>query len=622
MKKEKENLILRIIKFLGRLIHAIFLFLLSIIGFFLYPSKDKKNQLKNQENLVKASKNIKIKDKWEEIVVPNTLTSKPLKEITKEELKSITEEIISKIIEMPEEEKKEEIKKIIELKEEVLPILDQAIVENKIKKPKEVVGKIYETVEKHLRKEETILKNEKTLEKQSKETLDLKKKIKKIYLKELKQEEMYLIPKEEKLLQEIEKQVLEAFEAKNSELEEIKDLEEEIKQEIKKYCIKLLKEGKTKEYEISDKINKYLEKIIEENKRITLIPEKREEDRIEEAIVQEKRGPLEQQNPITFSEEPKFVLKTENLKEETKEKLEEEKKEPIEEQRLTSVNFSFVNKESKELEVETKKELLKTELEEKEYEKIEQRIENLLIFLETEKNKKIPESTKLKLELEEQKLMNLKKSLKQDQAKTIENERLALNEKISLKELNGLQLEINKLYLEDHVQQANHLEHYSYEKQEEIKKMLITSNLKKACKWSRFPLLFSLPFVRNKFFYFFTGSVLFSHHLNVYNRLLNNQKIEALEENLSEIEVGAQALDGAIEKTIQNKALLEELVTMSLIKYPELKSNREFRRYEKRIKENLIHTSQKLERKKAIIEKYHLKSENLMRKLKKNLPIP
>ncbi len=131
-----------------------------------------------------------------------------------------------------------------------------------------------------------------------------------------------------------------------------------------------------------------------------------------------------------------------------------------------------------------------------------------------------------------------------------------------------------------------------------------------------------MPFVRNKFFYFFTGSVLFSHHLNVYNRLLNNQKIEALEENLSEIEVGAQALDGAIEKTIQNKALLEELVTMSLIKYPELKSNREFRRYEKRIKENLIHTSQKLERKKAIIEKYHLKSENLMRKLKKNLPIP
>ena len=97
MKKEKENLILRIIKFLGRLIHAIFLFLLSIIGFFLYPSKDKKNQLKNQENLVKASKNIKIKAKWEEIDVPNTLIAKPLKEITKDELKSVTEEIISKI---------------------------------------------------------------------------------------------------------------------------------------------------------------------------------------------------------------------------------------------------------------------------------------------------------------------------------------------------------------------------------------------------------------------------------------------------------------------------------------------------------------------------------------------
>ena len=218
--------------------------------------------------------------------------------------------------------------------------------------------------------------------------------------------------------------------------------------------------------------------------------------------------------------------------------------------------------------------------------------------------------------------MNLKRSLEQDKTKTIENEKIALNEKISLKEINGLETEIQKLYLDDIVKQANHLEQYSYEKQEKIKRVLITSNLKKACKWSRFPLLFSLPFVRNKFFYFFTGSVLFSHHLNIYSRLLNNQKIEALEENMNEIEVGAQALEGAIEKTNQNLALLNELVTMSLIKYPELKTNREFRRYEKRIKENLIHTNQKLERKKTTIEKYHLKSETLIRKLKKNLPNP
>ena len=156
--------------------------------------------------------------------------------------------------------------------------------------------------------------------------------------------------------------------------------------------------------------------------------------------------------------------------------------------------------------------------------------------------------------------MNLKKSLEQDKTKTMENEKIALNEKIGIKELNGLEKEIQKLYLNDVVKQANYLEHYSYEKQEEIKRMLITTNLKKACKWSRFPLLFSLPFVRNKFFYFFTGSVLFSHHLNIYSRLLNNQKIETLEENLSEIEVGAQALEGAVDKTNQNLVLLDEFL--------------------------------------------------------------
>lgn len=100
---KKENLVIRILKFLGRLIHAIFLFLLSILGFFLYPSKEKKKNIKNKPLLQKENKKIKIKDHWEEIDVPNTLSTKPLKEISKEELKIITEEMISKMIETTEE---------------------------------------------------------------------------------------------------------------------------------------------------------------------------------------------------------------------------------------------------------------------------------------------------------------------------------------------------------------------------------------------------------------------------------------------------------------------------------------------------------------------------------------
>lgn len=86
---------------------------------------------------------------------------------------------------------------------------------------------------------------------------------------------MYLIREEEKLLKEIEKHLLKIYEdKKQQELKEL-DLDEEIKQEIKKYTIKLIKEEKIKEYEISEKISQYIDKIIEENKRITLIPEKK-----------------------------------------------------------------------------------------------------------------------------------------------------------------------------------------------------------------------------------------------------------------------------------------------------------------------------------------------------------
>lgn len=616
---KKENLLIRILKFLGRLIHAIFLFLLSILGFFLYPSKEKKKRIKRESTLQKETKKIKINDHWEEIDVPNTLTTKPLKEISKEELKIITEEMISKMIETTEELKEEEKENITELKDEVFPILEEAITEAKITKPQEVVAKIYETIEKNLLKEEKVIKKEQIEENLKKEGLDLKKRIKKIYLKEIKQDEMYLIREEEKLLKEIEKHLLKIYEdKKQQELKEL-DLDEEIKQEIKKYTIKLIKEEKIKEYEISEKISQYIDKVIEENKRITLIPEKKEEIIKEPLEKSEEKANGKQESLI--SDTPKSILKTEPLKEEKpKEKQKEAKKENKEEITLNPINFSLIDNQTKELELETQTEILKTELEDKEYEKIEQRIEILLAFLDKEKNKEQPESSKIKIALEEQKLMNLKKSLEQDKTKTMENEKIALNEKIGIKELNGLEKEIQKLYLNDVVKQANYLEHYSYEKQEEIKRMLITINLKKACKWSRFPLLFSLPFVRNKFFYFFTGSVLFSHHLNIYSRLLNNQKIETLEENLSEIEVGAQALEGAVDKTNQNLVLLDELVRESLIKYPELKTNKEFRRYEKRIKENLMHTHQKLERKKTTIDKYHLKSENLIRKLKKTWP--
>lgn len=616
---KKENLLIRLLKFLGRLIHAIFLFLLSILGFFLYPSKEKKKRIKRESTLQKETKKIKIKDHWEEIDVPNTLSTKPLKEISTKELKIITEEMISKMIETAEEVTHEEKKeKIIELKDEVFPIIKEAITETKITKPQEVMTKIYETIEKNLSKEEKVIKKEKREEILKKEGFDLKNRIKKVYLKEIKQEELDLSHEEEKLLKEIEKHLLTIYEEKKPQEIDNLDLDEEIKQEIKKYTIQLIKEEKIKEYEISEKISKYIDKIIEENKRITLIPEKKEAI-IKEPLEKSEEKANDKQDSLT-ADTPKNILKTEPLKEEKpKEKLEEKEKENQEEITLNPINFSFLDNQAKELELETQTEILKTELEDKEYEKIEQRIDILLDVLNQEKNKTLSESSKIKLALEEQKLMNLKKSLEQDKTKTIENEKIALNEKISIKELNGLEKEIQKLYSNDVVKQANYLEHYSYEKQEKIKRMLITTNLKKACKWSRFPLLFSLPFVRNKFFYFFTGSVLFSHHLNIYSRLLNNQKIENLEENLNEIEIGAQALEEAIDKTNQNLALLNELVNESLIKYPELKTSKEFRRYEKRIKENLMHSHQKLERKKTTIDKYHLKSEHLIRKLKKNV---
>lgn len=599
--KKKEVFIIRIIKFIGRIIYFIFLFFVSIFkDLFLVSKKDKKkiNVKVNQEKV-----KIKINDNYY-IDIPDSLNNKTIKEINKEDIKNLTKEIFLNKIDKEYISLIEEPDILDNLSNKVIPIINENIKKEEIKVIPEIIITINELVDKEIKEKQEVVE---------KEIINLSDLIKTIYLKEIKQENMYMTKKEDKLLLEIEKKIIPLI----NELIDSNDLEIDIKENIRNYIIEQIKENKVEEYLSDALLNKYINKVIEENKRITLIRVE-EPEYIEEIKKEQGTGLIPAassfnettipQNTINVNDDINYS-KIENLN--NKEEIKEPKEDFI------KLDLRNIEENTFTLENETNKELKKEELEDKEYEILEAKINNLLNILSKEKNKNIDNLTKQKIILEEQKLINLKNNLQSDKENLIEKERMALHEKITLKEINGIEEEINKLYSSDLVKKIDFLENLSLDKQKEMRKYLIKHNLKKACKWSRVPLLFSLPFVRNKFFMFFTGSVMFYHHLNIYNSVLNNKKVKKIEETLTDIEYGVDALDAAINKTRDNEIKLNNLIMNTYLEFPEFRYNKEFIKYEKIIRKNINNTSNKLNRRKEVINKYHIKNESLIRKLKK-----
>lgn len=271
-----------------------------------------------------------------------------------------------------------------------------------------------------------------------------------------------------------------------------------------------------------------------------------------------------------------------------------------------------------------KEEIKKEEFEDKNYEELEKRINYLLEEINKLKLKKLSNEYKNKLAREENKLMQLKSDLLFQKQKDITLERNMLNEIILNEDLVALEENLQNLHMEDkHDLQnlnLNNLEELNYmpfDKAKKLEKELLKLKLKKALNSLEMPFLLSLPFLRNKYFRYFTSGLLVNRHLKLFDAVLKRKEIEFEPVEISHIKTGINAFNDSLETSKQNIEYLNYLEEEAFRKYPELRLDVSYLLPLNSLKTKLLKQQERLIKKEEKLEKYNLKLNRKIRKLQK-----
>ena len=110
------------------------------------------------------------------------------------------------------------------------------------------------------------------------------------------------------------------------------------------------------------------------------------------------------------------------------------------------------------------------------------------------------------------------------------------------KEINGLQQHLLNLHLDNQIDMTNNLinriedlENMSSIRARQIEKQLIKQKLKKAARSATIPALLALPFIRNKYFLYFTGGLIVNRHLTFIGDVFRRQTTPYQEADLTNL---------------------------------------------------------------------------------------
>ncbi len=314
-------------------------------------------------------------------------------------------------------------------------------------------------------------------------------------------------------------------------------------------------------------------------------------------------------------------IDTKNSQESPKENLELEKTKEI---KYITINSIIIDTQIKELKEEKRKEQNKPEFEDKNYDAILLKIDLLLKELETLQTKPLKNSDQEKVKKQIQELKQTKKEIEIRRESELTREEDLLQETITEQELSTLEQELKKLHLEHLIDlneklltKVEDLDNLSKKQTIKIEKELIKLKIKKTCKSLELPFLISLPFIRNRYFFGFTAALFINNHLNFLNSILKRKSILYEDPKLAYIKKGSDALEEAIKLTNNNLSYLVTLEKDILSKYPELSLDEEYLIYINKLKYSLMMNQEKMLKKRKMIEKYNLKYQVKIRKLKK-----
>ena len=365
-----------------------------------------------------------------------------------------------------------------------------------------------------------------------------------------------------------------------------------------------------------------VEKEEEPKEEITLEetkPTKEDKDlqELKEEIESEKEKTVEELQEL----KEKVTEKIEQLKEEKRqeEKKKEDKKEETVKDLVKDSEIIDVELATTALLEDSEDELTKEDFEERDYDKIERQIDKMLeditnTYLKYED--KLTPKQKEKLKKEEDKLHEAKDDLYRRKDKDIEYERRVLDETILEVEKEGLQKELQQIHKENEKEvspelfrKMTTLEGMTKEQVANADKKILLSRFRKANLALEISSLFALPFVRNKYFFYFTVGLIVDNHFNFINNFFN-RRIERYEPaDLEAIKRGQDALNGALDQTYKNIVELDYLEQRALARYPELAYDPRYVSQVTSLRTNLTKKYNKLMKKNQTMEKLRLKTK-------------
>lgn len=274
-----------------------------------------------------------------------------------------------------------------------------------------------------------------------------------------------------------------------------------------------------------------------------------------------------------------------------------------------------------------KDESYKEDIEDRDYDSLENKIDEALEKIEmfiVMNEGKLTKKQLEQLNKEKEKLELTKEKINQQRELDIEVERKEVEFDIQRSEIAGLQDALFQMELENKMKMNEYLmdkledlEMMSDARAREIEKQLLKLKLRQACRALSIPSLVALPFIRNKYFFFFTVGLFVNRNLGFIGDVFRRHTREKQEEELNNLVTGKDALNGAINTMRENIDYLNVLEEQAMMRYPELIKDSEYLHYINSLKHKLNANYQRLTRRQNTIDKLIVRSKKNIKVLKR-----
>ena len=220
----------------------------------------------------------------------------------------------------------------------------------------------------------------------------------------------------------------------------------------------------------------------------------------------------------------------------------------------------------------------------------------------------------------------LKESLENTRKEDYKKEESIQNETMKQEEINRVNSLLQEVYSENDKDLSafslSSIDDLNNKTEEEIKKLekeLLKVKLRKAAKVLEPSFLVSLPFIRNKYFLYFTTGIFLHNHLGIINSLYERKEASFRPVNISPLMKASEALSNSISITEDNLIKVREIKEKYVDRYPELKYDEDFNKSINKMETKLKSNYTKYVNKENRLKRIKKRSTKINKNIKKKV---